>query len=209
MTSGRGLFIGDDVLDKAIVLIDGGYFDNLNRYLQDKRGKKISFEKLSKKVCETVGVGHYLTRFYHAYPYQDEVPTEDQKQRYRNTQRFFYSIDHIKDHQFVNVGRVRPVYFTCSKCNSNVMERKQKGVDVGTALDLVEMAKRHVADLFIFITGDEDYTKAVELARKELAKVAIFYVHDQANNIYFSEELNETANSSYCMNLDFLDQCAM
>lgn len=196
-------------MDKAIVLIDGGYFDNLNKYLQINRGKKISFEKLSNKVCEVVSVGHYLTRFYHAYPYQDAVPTDGQKRRYSNAQKFFYAIDHTKDHQFVNVGRVRPVYFDCPNCGMNVIDRKQKGTDVGTALDLVDMARRHVADLFIFITGDEDYTKAIELSRNELAKVAVFYVYDPTSNLFFSKKLNETANSSYPMDLDFLEKCAL
>ena len=196
-------------MDKAIVLMDGGYFDALNRYLLDLRKKKLSFEKLSKKVCERVSVDHYLTRFYHAYPYQDEVPTEEQKRKYQNAQKFFYTIDHTKDHEFVKVGRVRPVHFKCPNCNSISISPKQKGADVGMALDFVDMVRRHVADVFILVTGDEDYTRAVEMARRELAKVFVYYVYDPGYGIYGSVKLNEAANQAIAMDLDFLEECAM
>jgi hypothetical protein len=79
--------LGRDIMKKAIVVIDGGYFDNLNQYLQNTKGKRLDVEKLSLKVCE--GMDHLRTRFYHANPYQSETPTQDEKDRYANAQKFF------------------------------------------------------------------------------------------------------------------------
>jgi len=45
---------------KAVIMVDGGYFDALNYYLKDKRGKKLSLEKLSLKCCE--GKEHIITK---------------------------------------------------------------------------------------------------------------------------------------------------
>ena len=66
---------------KVILLVDGGYFDNLNKYLQNNRRKKIDVEKLSLKVCE--GMDHMRTKFYHANPYQSSKPTLKEKEKYR------------------------------------------------------------------------------------------------------------------------------
>ena len=48
---------------KAIIVIDCGYFDMINNYLTRNRGKKISFEKFSNKLCQDMI--HIRTKIYH------------------------------------------------------------------------------------------------------------------------------------------------
>jgi uncharacterized LabA/DUF88 family protein len=192
---------------KAVVLIDGGYFDHLNRYLQNERSKSIDIKELSLKVCE--GMDHIRTKFYHANPYQSDNPTPEEKRRYQSAQKFQYAINRIKNHEFVGVGRVKNNHMKCPTCGNSFTTLKQKGVDVAIALDLVKMARKRVNDIFILITGDEDFTSAVEMAQEELCNVIVYYSSDRGYNIFGSQQLNNTASDRINMTLDFLEECAM
>ena len=193
-------------MKKAIVVIDGGYFDNLNQYLQKAKGKRLDVEKLSLKVCE--GMDHLRTRFYHANPYQSETPTQDEKDRYANAQKFFYSINRLRNHEVVSVGRVKPVFFKCPKCNKEYTLPKQKGVDVAIALDIVKMSQKKVADVFVIISGDEDLTDAVNMAKENLAQVVVYFASDNKYKIFGSIKLGNTADHRVKMDLNFLEACA-
>lgn len=192
---------------KVVVLIDGGYFDHLNRYLQNKRGKSIDVKKLSSKVCE--GMNHIRTKFYHANPYQSNSPTPEEKRRYQSAQKFQYAINRIPNHEFVGVGRVKKDHMKCAICDKSFPAFKQKGVDVAIALDLVKMARKRVSDIFILIAGDEDFTSAVEMAQEELSNVIVYYSYDREYNIFGSQRLNNIASDRINMTLDFLEECAM
>ena len=192
---------------KVIILIDGGYFDNLNRHLKKCRGKKINIEKLSSKMCEEME--HIRTRFYNAAPYQSANPTPEEKKRYQSAQKFKYAINRYKNHEYVEVGRVRLVQTRCPKCKKQFEMPKQKGVDVSIALDLVRMARKRVADIFILLSGDEDLTYAVEMAQEELCNVIVYYTFDKNNSIYGSKKLCNKASDRVIMDLDFLEECAL
>jgi len=192
---------------KVIILVDGGYFDYLNYYLKKKRGKKLSLEKLSKKVVQ--GDDHVRTKFYHAYPYQSDNPTPAEKSKYASIQKFFYSIGRTKNHEFCRVGRVKQKHTKCPKCMDMFARPQQKGVDVGIALDLVKMARKRVADKFVLIAGDEDLTGAVDMAQEELSNVVVYYVSDNDYGIFGSIKLSNEASDRFRMDLDFLEDCCM
>lgn len=99
---------------KVVILVDGGYFDNLNLYLKDKRGKKLSLEKLSEKIVGSDT--HLRTKYYNAYPYRSDTPTQKEEDKYTGAQRFFSAINRYKNHEFVKVGRVRPKPCSCPNC---------------------------------------------------------------------------------------------
>lgn len=198
---------GKIMTSKIVILVDGAYFDNLNYYLKDKKGKKIDLGKLSEKI--TGNDIHLRTKFYNAYPYQSDNPTQREKDNYKGAQQFFYTINRLKNHEFVNVGRVRPKPCQCPNCKHDFMKPEQKGVDVALALDLVKMARKKVADKFALISGDEDLTASVEMAQEELCNVVVYYVSDRENGIYGSVKLCNMASDRVRMDLTFLESCAM
>lgn len=192
---------------KVVILVDGAYFDNLNYYLKDKKGKKLSLERLSEEI-----VGdkmHLRTKYYNAYPYQSDKPTQKEKDNYRRAQNFFYTINGYKNHEFSNVDRVRLKPCKCPYCSKEYEKPEQKGVDVGLALDLVKMARKRVADEFALISGDEDLSAAVEMAQEELCNVVVYYVSDNEYGIYGSKKLCSVASDRVRMDLSFLESCAM
>lgn len=192
---------------KVVILVDGAYFDNLNFYLKDKTKKKLSLEKLSEKIIGDKK--HLRTKYYNAYPYQSENPTEKEKEKYKGAQKYFHKISTFKNHEFFNVGRVKLKPCQCPQCKQQFKKPEQKGVDVGLALDLVKMARKKVADEFILISGDEDLTAAVEMAQEELCNVVVYYVSDGDYGIYGSVKLNIAASDRVRMDLTFLESCAM
>jgi len=192
---------------KVVILIDGGYFDNLNYYLKDRTGHRLNVEKLSEKIASDMGMVHLRTKFYHSYPYQSDNPSPEEKSKYRGAQQFFYSINRIKNHEFYHVGKVRPKYMICPHCEKDFMKPQQKGVDVGLALDLVKMARKRVADAFALVSGDEDFSSAVELAQEELCNVVVYYSADNTYGIYGSKKLNNVASDRVRMDIDFLKDC--
>lgn len=193
--------------EKAIVLIDCGYFDKLNRYAQDKLGIKISFDKFSKKLTE--GMIHLRTKVYHSPPYQPPNPTKKDIEKYSGFQKFIRAINMTPRHQFVKVGRVRPTRFHCPKCDKDYEEPKQKGVDVAIALDLVKMANDKMADVFILVCGDEDLSRAVEMAQENPCNVIVYFCQDSENNMFGSIKLNTVASDRVTMDLDFLKGCKL
>lgn len=196
-----------DMSKKVVVLIDGGYFDTLNYYLQENRDKRLGVEKLSLKVCE--GMDHIRTKFYHANPYKSEKPTKKEIERYSNAQKFQDAINKTINHEFVSVGRVRPLHLHCPKCKGDFEKLKQKGVDVGIALDLVRMSRKKVADVFILISGDEDFAAAVEMAQEQLCNVIVYFCSDSSYGVYVSSKLTKVASNRKRMDLDFLEECAI
>ena len=193
--------------DKSVILIDGGYYGAMNRIVRSETGDNIDLEKLSQEVCEEFDSEHIRTKFYHAYPYQSENPDKDERERYSNRQSFYDAIDNLRNHQFVEVGRVRKEHNRCKNCGENFQTREQKGADVGIAIDLVDMAHKRISDAFIILAGDEDFTMAADLAKDQLCNIYVaFSVH---GNMRVSDKLTTEADDVLNMDMDFLKQCRM
>ncbi|MEZ3162277.1 NYN domain-containing protein [Halorubrum miltondacostae] len=162
----------------SVILIDGGYYDAVNNYVMDDHGSPIDIEEFSHALCDYFDTNLLRTKFYHAPPLNSEGE-EDMSIR----QSFFDMIDGCRNHQFVQRGRVRPD------------TGNQKGVDVGIAVDLVDMAHKQRAEAFILFAGDEDLTHAVESAKDTLHNVYVAYGADPSEDLYVSQKLTQQADA--------------
>lgn len=195
--------------DRAVIMIDGGYFDNINYYAQDRCGGSIDLEAFSEYLCDEFDVQHLRTKFYHAYPYQSESPSEEEKEQYARQQKFFDAIDRKRNHQFVERGRVKRQHANCPECEEHFTEPKQKGVDVGIAVDLVEMANQNQGQAFILVSGDEDLKHAVEIAKEKLCNVYLAFTADGRESLYVSRKLANEVDDGVNMTPDFLENCVI
>jgi len=155
-------------MDKAVVLIDGGYLAHL---LKEVFGEpKKDFEDLSEKLCENVE--RLRTYYYYCMPYQSSPPTEEEKERYAAADRFIYSLKKIPRFE-VRLG----------KLSRRGTEFVQKRVDVLLSVDLVRMSWGRQIDRAILITGDSDFVPAVQAAKDAGVLVQLYYhpgfVHDE------------------------------
>jgi uncharacterized LabA/DUF88 family protein len=192
--------------DKAVVMVDGGYYDNVSWYLRDTKDEKLDLHKLSLHLCDYFDTKLLRTKFYHSMPYRSNNPTEEQEKRYRRKQSFFDTLDNLPKCQFEEKGRVKQGHADCPSCGEHFTTPSQKGVDVGIAVDLVEMAYQNPADAFILISGDEDLKHAVRAAKERLVNVYLAFSADSSHDLYVSSELSKEVDSAINMDPDFLLQ---
>ncbi|MFB6352577.1 MAG: hypothetical protein ABEJ92_00675, partial [Halobacteriales archaeon] len=97
---------------RGIVLIDGGYFDNINEVARGEHGSGIDIHELSRRLCSEFDADLLRTKYYHSMPYiEDGAPDADERRR--KAQSFFDTIDAIDNVQFEEKGRVREVHADC------------------------------------------------------------------------------------------------
>lgn len=194
--------------DKAIILVDGGYFDNINSYCRSEFGDGIDLFHASRKICVEFGTELLRTKFYHSLPYVDsDNPTREQKERRRGAQSFFDTLDSQRKCQFEEKGRVKMSHADCPECGEHFRTPSQKGVDVGIAVDLVEMAcDRNAPDAFILVSGDEDLKHAVRAAKDNHANVFLAYAYNPSYDLYSAQALrNEADHKLNLADGDFLE----
>lgn len=193
--------------DRAIILVDGGYFDHINKYSKDQYGNGIDLYQLSLHLCDNFGVKLLRTKYYHSLPYIPNDPTEEERERQQSAQSFFDTIDSLRKCQFEEKGRVKREHADCPECDEHFTTRSQKGVDVGIAVDLVEMAcDTNAPEAFILLSGDEDLKHAVRAAKDNHANVYLSYGFDQSAEIYSAQALRSEVDHKFnLLSGDFLE----
>lgn len=132
--------------ERVSIFIDGSnLFHGLK---QDFSNINLDFEKFSKKL---VG-DRKLCRIYYysSLPKQADNPTSYAKQ-----QSFYSAIQKIPYFKVI-LGRIE-------KHGTNFVE---KGVDVTLAVDMLDLAFSNVYDTAIIVSGDADFSHAVEVVQR-------------------------------------------
>jgi uncharacterized LabA/DUF88 family protein len=161
-------------MDKAAVLIDGGYIDAINR---DHFGRqKIDLLSFSSILCEP-DCTRFRTYYYNCPPYQGNPPTEYQKSRKAGYDRYINKLRSLPRF-IIREGILRLI-------SEEPFEVEQKGIDVLFACDLVRLSASRAIQEAIIVAGDADYVPAVEIAREEhvIAKL-VYYPGSCAPALY-------------------------
>jgi uncharacterized LabA/DUF88 family protein len=153
--------------EKGTVFIDGGYFDNVLKNL----GKlSIDFEALANMLCNNCE--RLRTYYYSCMPYQSNPPTDDEKNRYANADKFLYNIRKLPRFE-VRLG----------KLSYHDGKFEQKRVDVLMSVDLVRMSWDKQIQRAFLVTGDSDFVPAVMAAKEAGVLVKVYYqqgtIHDE------------------------------
>ena len=163
-------------MSKAIVLIDGGYF---NKVLENVFKKpSFSYEKFSDILCQRANCERVRTYYYQCMPYQSNPPTSTESKMYGEMDKFLAYLRRLPRFE-IRLGRLQRIG----------KEFKQKGVDVWFSIDLVRLSCRGAIDKAILVTGDSDFVPAVKTAKEEgvitilyYSKVPPMYVHYELLN---------------------------
>ena len=199
---------------KAILFIDGNnFYHNINLMNRIKKmGIKaghIDYLKLSEAVCSWFGVTRKKTRYYNSVP-----NVEDGKEMYWKHVNFLKRLEKLPKFEVVtrklqrsstkgilqekneiisNLGlceKCRPlVEINCRECIGNTKKR-EKGIDVEIATDMVEHAIKDKCDCIIVISGDADFIPALKLAENNnkavcTAFLTFGYSYELRNNFRF------------------------
>jgi len=152
--------------NRSAVFIDNGY---LSKVVSD--GVKIDFIKFCDLVC---GDKERLrTYFYDCKPFRSEPPTEEERWKYAQYDKFASVVDKLPRFQ-MRFGKLR-------KNRDGTFE--QKRVDILLAVELVRLSWSHQIGHAVIVTGDSDFVPAIEAA-KDVGVITTLYhsrraVHDE------------------------------
>ncbi len=150
-------------MGRIAIFIDGGY---IKKILESFDRPRIDYELLSKEISED---GDLLrTYYYDCPPYVSSRPTEEEKKRQSNFDRFYRSLEALPRYQ-TRLGRLAR-YQTVDG-----PKFVQKKVDVLLAVDLVRLACEHQIQKAALIAGDSDFVPAIEIAKDAGTVVALYY----------------------------------
>lgn len=152
--------------DRVAVFIDNGY---LSKILTD--GTKIDFVKFCDTVC---GNNERLrTYFFDCKPYKSEPPTEEEKAKLSQYDKFARKIEALPRFQ-MRFGKLR-------KNKDGTYE--QKRVDILLAVELVRLSWSDQIQYAVIVTGDSDFVPAIEAAKDAGVITKLYYsrssVHDE------------------------------
>ena len=149
--------------------IDGGY---LAKVLKNRFScPKIDYSELSREVALRIGPDTIILRtyYYDALPYKGNSPTEEDRERYDNKQRFLYTLNQLPRYE-VRYGKCvqRP-----SGDGSPRYEQKQ--VDVLLSVDLAQLSAKGKINFSAIVGGDTDFVPAIEKAKVEGVMIYLFH----------------------------------
>lgn len=186
-------------MPKVAVFIDGSNF-----YFAVKDGVgiqgPIDVEKLSHKL---VGKRELVRIYYYNAPPPPQEDPEIRKAQQAFRDRLGY-IDYLQRRD----GRLVERYFKfkCPDCKTITEYKRhlQKGVDTRLAVDLVTLAVRKYYDVGILISGDGDFTEAVNFVKE--------HTHKRIENAFvmwygWDRELREAADVRITLTKEFLADC--
>ncbi len=176
-------------MDRAVVLLDGGY---LAKLLKDEFGEpRIDHLKLSENL--SAGYERLRTYYYDCLPYQSDPPTPEERKMISDKTRFIRRLESLPRFD-VRLGklRLREGFFV------------QKGIDVLLAIDLVGLASKRQIQKAILLAGDADYVPAVEVAKDD--GVIVHLYHSQVIGKY-SNELHQVCDERTPVTKQLIDSC--
>ncbi len=158
----------------ALVFVDNGYL----RLVAKRFGlsSRYGLHKLADVLCTKAGLKCAKIFFYTAPPFQGSKPSDDEKHRKANYDRF---VDRLKSDPTITIREGR-----CQKIGN---EYFQKGVDTLMTMDLVG-AKGHYPDVHsvVVITSDTDFVPVLRAIREDGIKVVLCYYNDYIRHSRFS-----------------------
>lgn len=155
--------------DKAAVLLDGGFFDKL---LQEYGNLRIKYDEFSEKLCRESGDVYRLrTYYYNCLPFQSSTPTDEERKRLGDAQRFYYTLERLPKFQ-VRLGKLQRVR---DSTEPSVYKYNQKRVDVMLSVDLVRLSTQKQIQKAILVTTDSDFVPAVQVSRNSGVEVWVWH----------------------------------
>lgn len=176
-------------MKKAVIFIDGNNFYHNLKQMKIKPGN-IDFKKLVETISRYFKCELQEVRYYNSMP-----TLRDGKELYyshlrfidnlRNLSKFTIHTRKLQSHSNKELLKEKHELIEsmdlCDNCKSIVEEnildtisnvkKKEKGIDVMLAVDLVEYAIKSKADYLIVLSGDADFVPAMNLAKENNREV--------------------------------------
>ena len=152
---------------RSAIFIDGAYLNSV--LVNHHHGGAVDYTRLSNYLAE--GKELLRTYYYDAPPFQSNPPTDDERKRFADRQRFFAAL--TKRPKFeVRQGRCQRIRDPDAPGGFRFA---QKMVDVLLSVDLVRLASTHLISEAIILTGDSDFIPAVAVAKDDGVSIRLIH----------------------------------
>ncbi len=190
-------------MDKTAVFVDGGYIAMLTKFAfpsHEGIPRRLNFELLCKNICDERTVELLRGYYYHCPPFQSQYPTEEEKRRKQNYDKFIHGLKQLKRFQ-VREGRLSKVYDETKK-----PIYIQKGVDVLLAIDMIKLILKGAIQRIIIIACDSDFVPVVRAIREEGTIVELYHFTEGTENFLSSRYLLDEVDESFTLSKQLLEK---
>jgi len=184
--------------EKALLLIDGGYLDFLQRSLGSPR---LDYGRMANAICAHFGFSLLRCVYFNCLPYLSQNPTQEEQEAYRRKEGFYQRLERL-DRFEVKQGRLA---FRGHDENTGKPVLEQKQVDVLLAIEMVYAAARRSVDAIVLLSGDGDFLPAVELVKREGLTIALVHGPRSGPQLTVQESLWEAADLRLPLDMAFLE----
>jgi len=168
----------------AIVFIDGNNLYHNLKHL-DTTPSRIDMLKLSQIICSKLGLKCIKTKYYNSIP-----SILDGEEKYNKHMQFINSLKSLPTFEVYTrklqrmsnkeiIGEKAKMWEElgiCTKCEMPVktacvmcvglIDRKEKGIDVKLAIDMVSCALKEECDVCVLVSGDADFIPAIDIIKE-------------------------------------------
>ncbi len=177
---------------RVAILIDGAYLEKVLK--NEFNLPKIDFDKLSHGMAR--GKEILRTYYYNCLPYQGNPPTDEERKRFANKQRFFTYLERLPRYT-VRLGRL--AYRGTDEKGEKRFE--QKGIDTLLSVDMVNLAATRQISGVILLAGDSDCLPAVRVAKEHGVVVTLFHSQNPGS---YHRELWQECDERFPLTEDFI-----
>ena len=163
-------------MNKTILFIDGAYLSFISKYFGKGKPLKYKIEKFAVNLCNELNLFCEEIYYYTSPPYKSPTPTENEKQRQRNYDKFISKIKLTKPKIIIKEGR-------CQKID-NIFQ--QKGVDTLMTMDLLRVPRKVGIKNIIIVTSDTDFVPIIKDLKQEGINTILAYFTDKRRKSAFS-----------------------
>lgn len=157
-------------MEKAAVLIDGGYLEKIRLSFSKPM---LDIVKFSDSICENCS--RFRTYYYDALQWVGDNPNQQDIQRRQIKQRFLDNLRMLHRVE-VRLGELQRIEMKCEAGKHHV-SFNQKLVDVLLSVDIVRLAWGGFVDKIILVSGDRDFLPAVNTAKDAGVIVKLIYAN--------------------------------
>jgi len=158
-------------MERAAVLIDGGYLDKVRLSFNKPI---LDIVKFSDIICGD-NCERFRTYYYDALPWVGETPNPQDLQRRQAKQRYLDSLRMLHRVE-VRLGEVQRIEVKCTK-GQNHINFIQKLVDVLLSVDVVRLAWGGFIDKIVLVSGDRDFLPAVNAGKDAGVIIKLVYAN--------------------------------
>jgi uncharacterized LabA/DUF88 family protein len=184
--------------EKALLLIDGGYLDFLQRSYGSPR---LDYGRMAQAICEYFDCTLLRCVYFNCLPYLSSSPGSEDQEAYRKKEGFYQRLQKL-DRFEVKLGRLA---FRGLDEGTGKPVLEQKQVDVLLAIEMVYAAARRSVSTIILLSGDGDFLPAVELIKREGITFALAHGPRSGSQLTVQESLWEAADLRLTLDMTFLE----